>query len=243
MSFFFYKIQKKRVTIMNRNVSFTNVKKLAGAGVFAALAVAVSFATSFIKIGYLSLDAGDVIIVLASFIYGPGVGIAISLVSSMAGFIYSGTMFWGALMDFVSSAVFSFTASFIYSRRKTFNFAIIGIYAAVVAVTAVMMPLNILITPLYMPVSTEFVLREIPRMILPFNFAKATFNGGMALLLYKPLVRALRKSGFASHSETSGITQTDELILGLSKNTFITLIVGGASVVLATAGLIILSFI
>jgi len=228
---------------MNRNSVFKDVKKLAGAGVFAALAVAVSFATSFIKIGYLSLDAGDIIIVLASFIYGPGVGIVISLISSMAGFLYSGTMWWGALMDFASSAVFSFTASYIYSRRKTFNFAIIGIYSAVVAVTAVMMPLNILITPLYMPVSTEFVIREIPRMLLPFNFAKATFNGGMALMLYKPLVRALRNSGFASSSEASGGGQTDTVIFGLSRNTLITLVLGGASVALAIVGLIILSLI
>ena len=46
---------------MNRNNNFTDAKKLAGAGIFAALAIAVSFATSFIKIGYLSLDAGDII--------------------------------------------------------------------------------------------------------------------------------------------------------------------------------------
>jgi riboflavin transporter FmnP len=227
---------------MNRNNNFTNVKKLAGAGIFAALAIAVSFATSFIKIGYLSLDAGDIIIVLASFIYGPGVGVAISLVSAMGGFMYSGTMWWGALMDFVSSAVFAFTASFVYSRRKTFNFAIIGIYSAVVAVTAIMMPMNILITPLYMPVSIDFVIKEIPRMLLPFNFAKATFNGGMVLLLYKPLVRALRRGGFASSSESSGKTAEAQKICGLSKNTFVTLVLGGVSVILAIVGLIILSF-
>ena len=228
---------------MNRNSNFTSAKKLAGAGVFAALAIAVSFVTSFIKIGYLSLDAGDIIIVLASFIYGPGVGVAISLISSIAGFLYSGTLWWGALMDFASSAVFAFTASFVYSRRKTFNFAIIGIYSAVVAVTLVMMPLNILITPLYMPVSVDFVLREIPRMLLPFNFAKATFNGGVALILYKPLVRALRKSGFASATDSSFVKTDDKKIVCLSKNTFITLIVGGLSVILATVGLIILTFI
>ncbi len=227
---------------MNKNNNFTSSKKLAGAGIFAALAIAVSFATSFIKIGYLSLDAGDIIIVLASFIYGPGVGVAISLISSMAGFFYSGTMWWGALMDFVSSAVFAFTASFIYSRRKTFNFAIIGIYSAIVAVTAIMMPLNILITPLYMPVSVEFVLKEIPRMLLPFNFAKATFNGGVVLLLYKPLVRVLRKSGFASSSGSyQKKTEEEKKIAGLPRNTFITLVLGGASVLLAIVGLIILS--
>ena len=218
------------------------MKKLAGAGVFAALAIAVSFLTSFIKIGYLSLDAGDIIIVLASFIYGPGVGVAISLVSSIVG-LYNGTMWWGAFMDFASSAVFSFTASFIYSRRKTFNFAIIGIYSAVIAVILVMMPLNILITPLYMPVSVEFVLREIPRLLLPFNFAKAVFNGGSALLLYKPLVRVLRKSGFASPTDKAFSVSNEQKIFGLSKNTFITLIVGGLSVILATVGLIILTFV
>ncbi len=218
------------------------MKKLAGAGVFAALAIAVSFLTSFIKIGYLSLDAGDIIIVLASFIYGPGVGVAISLVSSIVG-LYNGTMWWGAFMDFASSAVFSFTASFIYSRRKTFNFAIIGIYSAVIAVILVMMPLNILITPLYMPVSVEFVLREIPRLLLPFNFAKAVFNGGSALLLYKPLVRVLRKSGFASPADKAFSVSNEQKIFGLSKNTFITLIVGGLSVILATVGLIILTFV
>lgn len=236
-------IKKEKSIKMNRNSNFTSAKKLAGAGVFAALAIAVSFVTSFIKIGYLSLDAGDIIIVLASFIYGPGVGVAISLISSIAGFLYSGTLWWGALMDFASSAVFAFTASFVYSRRKTFNFAIIGIYSAVVAVTLVMMPLNILITPLYMPVSVDFVLREIPRMLLPFNFAKATFNGGVALILYKPLVRALRKSGFASATDSSFVKTDDKKIVGLSKNTFITLIVGGLSVILATVGLIILTFI
>ena len=228
---------------MNRNNNYTSVKKLTGAGIFAALAIAVSFATSFIKIGYLSLDAGDIIIVLASFIYGPGAGVAISLISSAAGFFYSGTMWWGALMDFASSAIFAFTASFIYSRRKTFNFAILGIYSAAVAVTAIMMPLNILITPLYMPVSVEFVIKEIPRMLLPFNFAKAIFNGGMVLLLYKPLVRALRKSGFASSSESSAKMSDDRRIAGLPRNTFVTLVLGGASVLLATVGLIILTFI
>lgn len=227
---------------MNRNKNFTSVKKLAGAGIFAALAIAVSFVTSFLKIGYLSLDAGDVIIVLASFIYGPGTGVAISLISSMASFMYSGTMWWGAFMDFVSSAVFAFTASFIYSWFKTFNSAIIGIYASVIAVTAVMMPLNILITPLYMPVTVEFVLHEIPRMLLPFNFAKALFNGGIALMLYKPLVRALRSSGFAAEGY-SAKSSSDVTFFGIPKNTFITLVVGGTSVLLATAGLIILTFV
>ncbi len=177
---------------MNTKRSNQNIKLIAGIGIFAALAIIVSFATSFIKVQFLSLDLGDVIIVLASFIYGPVSGIFISLVSALVSFIYSGTGPWGMLMDFVSSAVFASAAAFIYKRKKTFSFAIIGIYSAVAIVTAVMVPLNILITPLYTGATTEFVLKLIPILLLPFNFAKALLNGGIVIVLYKPLVRAMR---------------------------------------------------
>ena len=80
------------------------VKLVAGVGIFAALAIIVSFATSFIRVQFLSLDAGDIVIVLASFIYGPLAGVIISAISSLVSFFYSGTGPWGMLMDFVSSA-------------------------------------------------------------------------------------------------------------------------------------------
>ena len=152
-----YKTEKERV------------KLLVGVGVFAALATVISFATSFIKVGFLSLDMGDIIIVLASYIYGPVSGVAASLISSLCGMLYSGTEFWGFLMDFASSAVFSFVASFVYYRRKNFKLAIVGIYCAVLAVLVVMMPLNILITPLYTGKTSYEVLLMIPTLLLPFN--------------------------------------------------------------------------
>ena len=216
-----------------------NTKLLAGVGVYAALAIVVSFATSFIKIGYLSLDAGDIVIVLASFIYGPVAGVAISLVSSLVSMMYSGTMFWGMLMDFFSSAIFSFTASFIYTRKKSFGTAIAGIYISVIATSALMMPLNLLITPLYMPVSVDFVLKEIPRILLPFNFFKALFNGGAALLLYKPLIRAMRKAGLVSlpapRSDAAHGAPTH-------RHTVLSIVIGTLSVILAAAALVFLAY-
>ncbi len=225
----------------NRKTNNQKVKNLVGVGIFAALAIVVSFATQFIKIGYLSLDAGDIIIVLSSFIYGPISGVLISLVSSLVSFFYSGTGPWGLIMDFCSSAVFASVAAVIYKSKKTFTSAIIGIYAAVVAVTAVMMPLNILITPLYTPgVTREFVLREIPVMLLPFNFSKALFNGGAVLLMYKPLVRALRKAGFVKGNSADSATERP-LGVGLTRTTLTATVVGGVSVLVATVGLVLLA--
>ena len=221
----------------NRNLGSVNSKMLTGAGIMAALAIVVSFATSFIKIGYLSLDAGDIIIVLASFVYGPIVGVAISLVSSLVSMIYSGTMFWGMLMDFFSSAIFSFTASFIYRRRKSFNMAIIGIYSSVVVTAALMMPLNILITPLYTPVTTAFVLAQIPIMLLPFNFLKCLFNGGAVLLIYKPLVRALRQAKLVSLPSDCEPSERASRPL---TNTKKSVILGSVTVLVASALLFVL---
>ena len=222
-----------------RNNKSDRVKLITGIGIMAALAIVVSFATSFIKIGYLSLDAGDIIIVLASFIYGPLAGVAISLVSSLVSMLYSGTAFWGMLMDFFSSAIFSFTASFIYTRKKSFNTAVIGIYSSVAVTAFLMMPLNILITPLYTPVTSEFVLTQIPVLLFPFNFLKCLFNGGAVLLIYKPLVRALRGAKLIFVSEPSSNEEGGNT--AKSNNSLKSIIIGSVSVVLAAALLIVLA--
>ena len=186
------------------NNTKNNVKLISGVGIFAALAIIVSFATSFIKVQFLSLDAGDIIIVLASFIYGPVSGIAISAVSSLVSFLYSGTGPWGMLMDFVSSAVFAFVASALYARRRSFKWAIIGIYASVAAVTLVMIPMNILVTPIYTGAPTDMIIKLIPTLLLPFNLFKSLFNGGAVLLIYKPLVKGMRAAKLIPPTKDEG---------------------------------------
>lgn len=213
-----------------------SLMRLVGIGIFAALAIVISFLTSFIKVGFLSLDAGDIVIILGSFIYGPVAGIIMSLISSLFSFLYSGTGIWGFIMDFASSAAFAFIASFIYFRKKNFNFAIIGIYSSVIAVTAIMMPLNILITPLYTGATSEYVITLIPTMLLPFNFAKCLFNGGAVLLLYKSIVRAMR----AAHLIPPSSTPTSDAPADLKKkgSTIPALIIGFVSVAIAVAVLV-----
>ncbi|MBQ9085414.1 MAG: ECF transporter S component [Clostridia bacterium] len=210
--------------------------RIVGIGIFTALAVVISFATSFIKVGFLSLDAGDIVIILGSFIYGPLAGVIMSLISSLFGFLYSGTGIWGLLMDFASSAAFSFIASFIYSRKKSFKLAIVGIYSAVLSVTAIMMPLNILITPLYTGATTEQVISLIPVMLLPFNFAKCLFNGGAVLLLYKPIVRAMRAAHLVPPS-SSPIQDSPDSVRRRG-STLPALLIGGVSVLLAVGALL-----
>ena len=220
------------------NAKNNRVKLISGVGIFAALAIIVSFATSFIKVQFLSLDAGDIVIVLASFIYGPISGVAISAVSALVSFTYSGTGPWGMLMDFVSSAVFAYVASAIYFRRRSFKSAIIGIYASVLATALVMIPMNILVTPIYTGAPTPVVIKLLPTLLLPFNLFKALFNGGAVLLIYKPLVKGMRAARLippTKDENRSGKAQPPARWLAPTLGIF--------SVLIATAVLIVLSLL
>ena len=174
---------------------------LTGVAAFSALAYGVSLVTN-IKVGFLSFDAKDAVITIASFIYGPLSALAMSFVTAFLEFIsFGSTGPYGALMDFVSTFSFTFTASLIYKYRRSLAGALAALGSASVVYVAVMMVANLLITPLYMGVSVEAVKALIPSMLLPFNIAKALMNSAIAMLIYKPVSKLVRRIGFAKPSK------------------------------------------
>ena len=137
---------------MKRNKKF-DTKKYVGIAVFSALAYVVALGCNVIPpvAGFLSLDVKDAVIAMASFIFGPISAVIISFIAAFIELVtFSTTGWYGFVMNFVSSAVFSLTASLIYRSRKTLNFALIGFFSAVAATTGVMLLLNIFVTPLYL---------------------------------------------------------------------------------------------
>ena len=158
---------------MNTAAKKINTKKLVGIAMFAAIAYVVTFLVR-IPVLFLTVDAKDAFICIAAFIYGPISGVLISFITAFIEMItVSGTGPYGFLMNFISSAAFSFAASYIYSKKKTIIGAIIGLYSGVAVLTAVMMVLNIFITPLYLGVAREAVIEMLPTVLLPFNLGKS----------------------------------------------------------------------
>jgi riboflavin transporter FmnP len=172
-------------------------KKMTGIAAFSALAYGVSLVTN-IKVGFLSFDAKDAIITIASFIYGPASAAIMSFITAFLEFIsFGNTGPWGALMDFVSTFSFTFTASLIYKYRRNLTGALLSLGTASVLYVAVMMVANLLITPLYMGVGVDAVKALIPTMLLPFNIAKALMNSAIVMLMYKPISKLTRRIGLA----------------------------------------------
>lgn len=215
-----------------------DTKKYIGIAIFSSLAFVVALVCNVIPpiAGFLSLDAKDAVIAIASFVYGPASAVLISFIAAFIELIsFSTTGWYGFVMNFASSAVFSLTASLIYKKLRNLNGALISFFAAVITTTAVMLLLNKFVTPIYlfdyikvMPpdAARAYVSDLIPTVLLPFNFAKAMLNSALAMLLYKPATAALRKAKI-----------TDGAKLSFNKSSVIILVVG--SIVLITSLIIL----
>ena len=183
----------------------SNIKNLATMAILVALAVAADI---FLRIpgigGFLTYEPKDVVLTIGAFIFGPVAGLIMSLVVCFVEMItVSSTGRIGLLMNFLSSGIFVGVASVIYYRKKTMSRAIIGLISAVIAMTAMMLLWNYIVTPLYMGVTREQVLAMFIPLLIPFNLLKASLNAALVLLLYKGVVTALRKSGLVPKRETS----------------------------------------
>ena len=151
--------------------------------------------------GFLDFDFKDVVICIGGFTYGPTVAALISVLVAFIELItISGTGPIGFLMNALATCSFCCTASVVYKKRHTKAGAVWGLSLGVICLVAVMLLWNYLITPVYQNVPREVVAKMLPTVFFPFNLAKGGMNMAATLLLYKPVVTALRKAGLAPPS-------------------------------------------
>ena len=141
---------------------------------------------------FLDFDFKDVVICIGGFTFGPSAAAIISILVAFIEMItISTTGPIGFIMNALATCAFCCTASFIYKKMHTKKGAVLGLACGVVCLVVVMLLWNYLITPLYM---TGF---------FPFNLAKGGMNMAATLLLYPPVVGALRRSGVVPQSQNS----------------------------------------
>lgn len=165
-------------------------------GIFSALAYVACVMFHF-QATFLTFDLKDAIMTTGSMIFGPASGFAMALIVSLIeALTISSTGFWGFLMNLISSAAFVCTASAIYRRLHSMSGAVISMVFSVVVTVAVMIPANLIITPIFNATSTAEVAAMIPTLLLPFNIAKAVTNAAFVFILYTPISTAVKYSGF-----------------------------------------------
>ena len=150
---------------------------------------------------FLNYEPKDVVITIGGFLLGPMTAFLCSAVVSLVEMVtISTTGPIGCIMNLLSTCGFACTAALIYKKRHDLAGAILGLAAGSVTMVAAMLLWNWLITPLYMGYPREAIEALLIPGFLPFNLLKAGFNTALTLILYKPLVGALRRTGLVSGS-------------------------------------------
>lgn len=179
-------------------------KKLTTLGMLSALAFIMVF---FLRIPilpatpFLKYEPKDIIILIAGFIYGPMAVLIISSTVSLVELVtISSTGFIGLIMNILSTVSFAAPAAYFYKKDRSAHNVILGLIVGSVLTTAVMILWNYILTPIFMNIPREKVVPLLTSAILPFNLLKSGINASLALILYKPLVMALRKAHFVDES-------------------------------------------
>jgi len=166
-----------------------------------ALMVAISVICTFIHFPilpmapFLEFEVSDIPILIAGFVFGPLPGLVIGVISILLRAIImsppSGP--YGLIMHIIAIGVFVLVASFIYQKRKTRIWGLFSLIIGGLAMTAVMLPANLLVTPLFLGMPVEAVKAMILPVLLPFNLLKAAINTVIVFLLYKRISPFLHK--------------------------------------------------
>lgn len=153
---------------------------------------------------FLKYDPKDVVIAMGGLLFGPLPAMVISVVVSLLEMVTFSTTGWiGFVMNVLSTWVFVLPASLIYIKRKNLAAAVTGLALGTALMVVVMLLWNYLLTPIYMGMPRAAVAEMLVPVFLPFNLIKGSLNMAVTLLLYKPVVSALRAARLMPKNEGS----------------------------------------
>ena len=196
-----------------------DTKKLATLAMLTALAYVVMYLSKLMPSvnGFLDFDFKDVVLCIGGFVYGPIAALMMIVIVCVLEMVtVSHTDIIGCIMNIVATASFVCTACAIYKRKHTMKGAIAGLASAVVVLVVVMLAWNYFLTPIYQKIPREAVAAMLPTVFLPFNAVKGGLNMTATLLVYKPVVDALRRAKLIPESTSQAAPVQGKKHLGMT---------------------------
>lgn len=186
---------KEPKTLLEKNRS--HVRNLAFAGMFAALGVLLMLLVRFPLVpsmNWLVYDAGDIPAMLAGIVLGPIWGLAVLVVICLVQLLTpNSSAHWGFIMHFIASGVLVLIPALAWKIKKNRIAVLIGLIIGGLGMTALMIPLNLIITPIYTKMPVEAVKDLIVPALLPFNLLKALINCTVSYIIFLALNQFIEK--------------------------------------------------
>ena len=170
----------------------TNLKlgRLAKLGLLAALSIVLVFFIHFPifpTAKFLEYDPADIPIMIATFAFGPWYGLMTTIVVAVVqGLTVSASGgIYGIIMHIIATGTFVLVAGFLYQKHKTKKGALIALLCGVVAWGLIMMPANLIITPIFTGMPVGAIRQGDPRSVNaegghPFAGGDNDIGGGEA---------------------------------------------------------------
>lgn len=193
-----------------------STKKMICIAMMSAIAIVVYYLDFPVPLmpSFIKLDLSNVVSLFAGFTLGPAAGVIVCLIKNVIHLVIKGfgtTMGIGDIFDFVTSAVFALSAGLVYRKVHTKKGAVIGCIVGTAAYTLISLPLNYFIVyPIYAKAfggmeaiisaynailpGTDNLFSALCIFNLPFTFVKGILCSLVTILIYKPLITALRKT-------------------------------------------------
>lgn len=168
-------------------------------GMMCALAVVLMFVVRLPLLpsaSFLEYDMGDLPVVLTALFVGyPHSLIVLLFVSAVQSFTVSASSSWpGFVMHVLSTGCYVTIIYLFMKHQDSIRRLIVSLLTATAALSLIMIPLNLIFTPIYLNAPVEAVLELILPAILPFNVLKGVINSVVTLALFPALKRILEKS-------------------------------------------------
>lgn len=202
---------------MNTTQKTNSLTVMAMLSAMAFVSVAVIHIPLIPMLPFLTYDPKDIIILIGGFLFGPLPAALSSIIVALVElFTISSTGIIGFIMNVLSTVAFVCPAAYIYKKKHSVMGAVIGMAAGTLLMTFVMVLWNYLITPIYMGYPREAVVSLLLPAFIPFNLLKGVINSALTLIIYKPLVTALRKSRLWNSAAKSTENSSRKLNLGMT---------------------------
>ena len=171
-----------------KKISTVRLAKMGMLVAISVVLVAIIHFPIFPAVAFLEYDPADIPILLGTFAFGPLAGVLLTIVTAVVQgvTVSAASGIYGILMHIIATCTLVITAGCIYKHNKTRKNAIIGLICGVLAMTAIMIAANMVITPIFMGVPRS-VVWQLMQFIAGFNGIKAGINALITFLCYKRL--------------------------------------------------------
>lgn len=186
---------------MNVSKKTNTIAKLGVLGAISIVLVALIHLSIFPAVSFLEYDPADIPILLGTFALGPWAGLALTVVVSVIqGVTVSAASSWyGIVMHVIATGTYVIVAGLIYKNHKTKKGAIVSLICGTLSMAAVMIPANLLLTPIYVQMvgvpaeAAKPMVIGLLGWIILFNIFKAGVNSIVTFFVYKRVSPILHK--------------------------------------------------